>query len=336
MKLDEGKLNIGMGAQFGSESKGLLSNYVATTNHIDIAISDASSNAGHTGYIYGKKCVLKHLPMAGIVSDRCQIYLCSGAIINPKILLQEIKTYDVDPNRIAIHPRCAIITQSDIDSETARSSQMTSISSTQSGVGSALARKVSRTAKLAKDIPELSSMISELDIQSYMDDGCTAYMEVPQGLDLSLSSSQFYPFCTSRDITVASAINDAQVHPSYLGKVAVCLRTFPIRVGNLMVDGIEVGQSGAFYPDSVETSWGDIGVEAELTTVTSRVRRVASFSMMQYERMLKLIKPDYILLTFANYMTKEALANLLNKLPEVTHLSFSPTIDTVYLNHGHF
>ena len=120
-------------------------------------------------------------------------------------------------------------------------------------------------------------------------------------MDLSLNSGFAYPYCTSREITVSSTLSDVQVHPSYLGKVCVSIRTFPIRVGNIIDNGSIVGYSGPFYPDSIELSWEDIGVEPELTTITKRERRVATFSYEQYNKMMRLYKPDYVLLNFANY-----------------------------------
>jgi adenylosuccinate synthase len=266
------------------------------------------------------------------MSKRNQFYLCAGAIIHPETLLKETEKFDIDPDRIAIHPRCAIITDSDIINEKSDDSSVTKIASTQSGVGSALVNKINRSAKLAKDIPELKDMICELDLHYLLDQGCTALMEVPQGFDLSISSGFQYPYCTSREITVPAALTDAQVHPSYLGKVAVCLRTYPIRVGNIIKDGKELGYSGDFYPDSIETNWNDIGVEAELTTVTKRIRRVATFSKIQYKKMLDKLRPDYILLNFSNYMSKKELCELLEDLPEVTHLGFGPEIKDVFLN----
>lgn len=333
MEVESGKFNIVCDGQFGSTGKGLLSSYIAIGNHITIAVSDAAPNAGHTFYSYGCKCIVKHLPVTGIIHKRTLMYLCPGAIIDPNVLLQEIKTFNVSTDRLAIHPRCAVITADDIGMERDINSATTKLASTQSGVGSALARKINRTAKLAEDCEPLKKYIKELDLNWFMDNGCTVLMEVPQGLDLSISSGLSYPYCTSREITVSGAMSDAQVHPSYLGKVAVSIRTFPIRVGNIVINGEEVGYSGPFYPDSVETSWEKLKVEPELTTVTKRIRRVATFSMIQYKRMLSMVKPDYILLNFCNYMEKNELLKLLEELPEVTHLGFGPKPENVYLNH---
>jgi len=201
-------------------------------------------------------------------------------------------------------------------------------------VGSALSRKIDRSAKLAKDIEVLKPFICELDLHYYMDQGCTVLMEVPQGFDLGINSGLSYPYCTSRDITIGQAMSDAMVHPSYSGKTCVCLRTYPIRVGNITDKfGKEIGKSGPFYPDSRETTWAEIGVEEEYTTVTGRVRRVATFSHKQYKRMLNYLKPDYLLLNFANYMDKKDLVELLDTLPEITHLGFGKYCEDILLNH---
>ncbi len=335
MYLSSHKLNVIIDGQFGSTGKGLLASYIAAINHIDIVISNASANAGHTFWYHNKKYITKHIPVSAIIHPRCQIYLCAGAIINPSILLDEMDRFDISPDRICVHPRCAIIEEADIVNEASTSSSATHIASTQSGVGQALIRKIARSACLASDTPKLAHIVNDFNLQYYLDIGCTALMEVPQGFDLSISSGFSYPYCTSREITVSAALSDAQVHPAYLGKVAVCIRTFPIRVGHIVKDGIKIGDSGPFYDDSVETSWRALGLEEEYTTVTGRVRRVASFSMKQYHKMISSLRPDYVLLNFANYLDRYSLSNLLDKLPEVTHLGFGPKIKDVYLNHGY-
>ena len=82
------------------------------------------------------------------------------------------------------------------------------------------------------------------------------------------------------------------------------LRTFPIRVGNIMsADGsLQIGYSGPVHPDQVETSWEVLGLPEERTTVTKRVRRVFTFSPEQYYRMLAHCLPDYVFLNFCNYL----------------------------------
>ena len=325
--LQPGKLNIIIDGQFGSTGKGLMASYVGWSYDVDLAITNASPNAGHTFYLDGIAYVTRHLPVTGVMNESSIIYLCPGAIINPLILQSEIKEFDIDLARIYIHPRAAVIEQQDIEEE--QEGSVKKIASTRSGVGSALVRKINRSARLAKDNRMLRPMVKELNVEWYLDKNLSAVMEVPQGFDLSINSGLSYPHCTSREITIPTALADAQVHPKYLGSVIVCLRTFPIRVGHIVEDGKIVGNSGPFYKDSVETSWTGIGVPKEYTTCTKRVRRVATFSMIQYKRMLKAFKPDYILLNFVNYLSKVQLSNLLDKLPEVTHISSGPRIEDV-------
>lgn len=322
MELADYKFNMVLDGQFGSTGKGLCSSYIGYYNHVDISVSNSAPNAGHTFYWQGKKYVVKHLPVSGILNKRNTIYLCAGAIINVDILLKEMNDYDVDKNRVFIHPRAAIITKKDILSE--QQGVMVSISSTQNGVGEALKNKIARKGILAQDEKRISHLVKEIDLNEMMDLGCTCFMEVPQGFDLGINSGLSYPYCTSRDITVTSAMSDAQVHPSYLGKVMVVIRTFPIRVGNL-----ENGYSGPFYDDSIELTWESIGVKREYTTRTKRVRRVASFSIKQFERMKKHIKPDYIMLNFANYINDIELEKLLTKLNGITHIGFGPKIKDI-------
>lgn len=322
-----GKLNIIIDGQFGSTGKGLVSNYLGWWNNIDMAITNASMNAGHTFYIDGVKHITKHLPVSGILNKKSIIYLCAGAIINPAFLIKEIKTFNISKDRIVIHPRASIIEKQDIIFE--QDGAVKKIASTRSGVGSALSRKINRSAKLAQDNNLLSSMVNEIDVNNYLDQGNTVIMEVPQGFDLSINSGLSYPHCTSREITVSSALSDAQVHPSYLGKVIVVIRTFPIRVGHIIEKDKIVGDSGPFYPDSKELSWKEIGVSPEMTTNTKRIRRVSTFSMTQYKKMLSILRPDYIFLNFANYLSNEDLKKLVDKLPEVTHVCYGPQIENI-------
>lgn len=334
MKLHSGKLNILMDGQFGSGGKGLAANYLGKTEHVDIAVSDCSPNAGHTFYIDGNKHIVKLLPVAGVLQPRSLIYFCPGAIIDPDLLLKELEEFNIDFDRVHVHPRCAVVLEEDRVIERDPESSVTKIASTQSGTGSALARKIMRSALPAAGHRRLAQFTKNtIHLQQLLDDGCTALMEMPQGLDLSINSGYSYPHCTSREITVSGALADAQVHPSYLGSVTVVIRTFPIRVGNIVKDGEEIGNSGPFYPDSVETTWDELLIGVERTTVTGRIRRVASFSMHQYRNMLKVLKPDYILLNFANYLSQEDLEFLVEQLPEVTHLGFGPEIKDVKLNH---
>ena len=313
--LQLGRLNITLDGQFGSTGKGLLNAYIALTapHKPDICISNAAPNAGHT-YVdphSGQKRTTFHLPVSGVLCPDSLIYLCAGSIIEPDLLAREIAEFNIDPARIIIHPRAAIVLPEHALREQDSASGTTALASTRKGVGAALADKIARThgARTAAQYYAHHThhfSIRALDLDHDLTRGATALMEVPQGFGLSINHGLSYPHCTSRDLTVASALNDAGVHPRHLGHVTVSLRTFPIRVGNIADEqGNEIGHSGPFYHDSVEVNWDDLGVTPERTTVTKRIRRIATFSQHQYADMLRQLRPDTVLLNFCNYLRSE-------------------------------
>jgi adenylosuccinate synthase len=77
--------------------------------------------------------------------------------------------------------------------------------------------------------------------------------------------------------------------------VILVARTYPIRVA---------GNSGPFHEGSEEIAWEDIGVdpESERTTVTKKVRRVATFSLAQLYEADILNEATEVALTFADYL----------------------------------
>lgn len=130
--MKKSRLNILLGGMLGSEGKGLVASYLGRHNHIDLAISNSSPNAGHTFYFDNKKYITRHLPISGILNRRSTIYLCAGSIIDPTILLQELKIFNISPDRLIIHPRAAVIELEDLITEKI---SVKSIASTQKGGG---------------------------------------------------------------------------------------------------------------------------------------------------------------------------------------------------------
>ena len=303
-------LNILIGGNFGSEGKGVVASYLANLPGLSITVTNRGPNSGSTFYYKENRYITRQLTVSGITAE-LPIYLCAGSVINLGILLDEIKEFDVS-HRLIIHPNATIISNDDIAQELDTNSIAYRISSTQNGVGQALAQKANRTAKIASAIPELSQYIGKVDASKHI-----SLMEVPQGIGLSLNSG-FYPYVTSRNVSVAQALSDAEVNPKYLGKVICVIRSFPIRVSNL-----PDCYSGNFYPDSTEIKFSDINQPEEYTTCTNRPRRIATFSYKQYKDMLASVCPDYIVLNFTNYCTSSQLAELL-QLQSITHICKGP------------
>lgn len=316
MQLEHGKLNITLDGQFGSTGKGVLNGYLAQNNLVDLAISNAAPNAGHTFDIGAVKKVAFHLPISGIINPHALIYLCAGAIIEPKLLYKEITEFGCS-GKVRIHPRAMVLLEEHGEREKAKDAGTTKLASTQKGVGAALADKVARRdgVVLAEDYFP-AHMIEKVEVHDYLVRQQMVLMEVPQGYGLSINHGLSYPHCTSRDLTIGAALNDAGVHPHFLGRTIASLRTYPIRVGNIVdEDGNELGNSGPFWDDSDEQTWADLGLAEEKTTVTQRVRRVATFSFLQYQDMLRHLRPDAVFINFINYFKKEyELKQLLTRM----------------------
>jgi adenylosuccinate synthase len=137
------------------------------------------------------------------------------------------------------------------EAEMQADSAQTRIASTRKGIGEAISRKVLRSAKLAGQYswpqkftdkwPNWQSVFKVIDLNISLQEGKSRILcEIPQGLSLSLNSA-FYPHVTSRDCTVMQAMSDAGVHPSFIGSTMLVMRTFPIRVGNIVEETKEYG-----------------------------------------------------------------------------------------------
>lgn len=311
----QGRASVIFDGQFGSTGKGLAGAWVGEHNHIDWATTNASANAGHTSIINGQPIVLFHIPSTFLTArdhTPTRIYVNAGAIVDYRVLCQEIEELRIRQQQIYVNPNAAIILPEDSDTEKKAGSDATKIGSTQKGVGASLARKIARRGPnlgqwLADNYTKPPFMLQTISLNRQMQEhGESVVVEVPQGFSLSLNSSGFYPHTTSRDCTLQQGMSDAGVHPRLFHKSMAVLRTYPIRVGNINDDkGRQIGYSGRAYPDQYETSWDRIGQPEERTTVTKRVRRVFTFSDMQYEHMLRHSMPDYVLLNFANYCNRQ-------------------------------
>lgn len=290
--------------QYGSTGKGVLGAYLAhraidagSTNWGGV-VSNAGPNSGHTFYHEGEKVVLKQLPTFAVAAAKMglvlPVYLSAGAIIDPDILRKEAELY---PGNIWVHPNAAVITAEDKANE--HSGTVAAVAGTRSGTGAALARKVLRDPSAVASAfffthgtprnVKVGYWPLEWDQQRY-------FVEVSQGFSLGINQ-HFYPKCTSRECTVSQALSDAGIPPQGHARTYMAIRTYPIRVGN--VDG---HSSGEWYPDQVETTWEMLGQEPELTTVTQRVRRVATFSPEQFVDACRANAPDYVFVNFLNYL----------------------------------
>lgn len=288
--------------QFGSTGKGALAAWLAEQNcrqgpHFAGAIYSGGPNSGHTCYFGDKKIVLKQLPTFSVYASHhgaiIPIYLSAGAVIDREILRKEAEAYPQIP--IYVHPNAAIVTDEDREAE--RTGPIAEVAGTRSGTGEALVRKIRRQPEaIAKN--SLGNLGKNVVIQHHRlkPEEMPYFMEVSQGFSLGINS-EFYPKVTSRECTVMQGLADARIAPRHLARTYMAIRTYPIRVGN--VDG---HSSGDWYDDQEETTWGALGKEPEITTVTQRIRRIATFSMIQFYEAFHANHPDFVFLSHLDYM----------------------------------
>jgi adenylosuccinate synthase len=294
--------------QFGSTGKGALCAWLANLaidsgmgNKFGGCIYSGGPNSGHTFYLDDEKIVLKQLPTFAVAlylrGYKIQVYLSAGAIIDRDILRAEANRY---PGlKILVHPNAAIVTDEDRNLELTGS--VAEVAGTRSGTGAALARKILRDP-IAIARNSLGFIAANVTLQNgYLLSPLMApyFMEVAQGYSLGIHS-EFYPKVTSRECTVMQGLADARLPPQLLRRTYMAVRTFPIRVGN--VDG---HSSGNWYPDQSEISWEHLGREPELTTVTQRVRRIATFSVMQFIDACFANMPSLVFVSHMDYLDRD-------------------------------
>ncbi len=310
--MQQGKFNIIIGGQAGSESKGKLSGWLCDRYKPDLLVMTSSPNAGHTVITpEGEKKVSYHLPIGAVMCD-CPIVLGPASLINPYILKKEIKDLGIDPNRITLDPRASIITPS--HTETEAKGHLSNIGSTLQGIGECRTGKMKRGGNhvFALDYWGEFSKVTGPNIaptspiiNQALDKDRTVLCETTQGFDLDLEHGIDPIRCTSKMINPAMAMAEAGVSPSLIGNVYGVIRPFPIRVNN------RTGSSGD-YPGTEEISWQDVARRCnypgdhedfgEITTTTKLPRRVFNFSWARFYQFLRICRPTSLCLQFANYI----------------------------------
>lgn len=313
---------------FGSTGKGALASWLAFQAeemevYVDGCIYSGGPNSGHTFYFGNQKQVLKQVPTTSVALTLMTgtpqiVYISAGGIIDIPTLFEEARRYPL--LRIYVHPNAAVVSFLDKVAET--EGTIAEVAGTRSGAGAALARKVYRDPRAIWSgvFGELENIPSNIKTQRHnlRPETNFYFMEVSQGFSLGINS-HFYPKVTSRECTVMQGLADARVPPRLLSKTYMAIRTYPIRVGN--VDG---HSSGDWYQDQEEITWEALGVTPELTTVTQRVRRVATFSQIQFEDAMHANDPDWVFVNFLNYLNEGGQEALLEEIGEYCDRSYKP------------
>ena len=267
---------IVVGGQYGSEGKGKVVALRAARSAAPWLVRCGGPNSGHTVHVKGRSVVMRQVPSCA-EPERARFCIAAGCVVDETLLIQELEMLGIPPDRIIVDPRAVLLTD---DDRTLESRELQHISSTASGTGAALVRRMSRATStgLVQNSTVIRSRCSIEAVAPILHDalarGEDVIVEGTQGFGLSLLHGTDYPFVTSRDTTASGFCSEVGLSPKLVDEIIVVIRTFPIRVG---------GPSGPFVN---EITWDDVRVFssapntiAEYTSVTKKLRRVAKFDL---------------------------------------------------------
>lgn len=306
--MNKGKVTAIIGAQYGSEGKGVVCRAVA--HEYDLWVRVGGPNAGHSFVYHGELFKMQCLP-SGWVNPKASLVFGAGAVINLDVLERELAMVEkIDPDirrRVFIDSKCTVITNADVASEGHTKGELHKrIGSTGEGVGAARIGHIKRDPVVHPLFGEVvrgtqfESMVTE-DIAGFLAQanniGQSICLEGTQGCGLSLIHGK-WPYVTSGDTNAGQLLVDAGLAPSRLTNVILVARTFPIRVA---------GNSG---PLANERTWDEMSEHVgkpvvEKTTVTKLVRRIGAWDESLVEKAVILNAPTSFALTFADYLSPE-------------------------------
>ena len=252
-----------VGAFWGDEGKGKIISYLALKDKLDFCVRTGSVNAAHTVWLEGNRYAL-HMVPAAFINEKTRLLIAPGANVHIAKFFEEVDLTKVN-GRIGIDKFSSIIEKKH-SLQDRTSAHLKGLGTTGWGVGPALEERARRTAKLAKDIPELKQYISDVtkEINDGLDAGKNVLLEGTQGFMLSLFHGT-YPYVTGRDTGASAIASEAGVGPTRVDDVIIVFKAFITRVGTGPLPG-EMSKEEARKKGWFETAAG-----------TGRDRRSAPF-----------------------------------------------------------
>lgn len=277
-------LQVVTGGQYGSEAKGAVTaaicNDLVQQEQGVTVVRIGGPNAGHSAVDrQGRLWALRQVPCGMVVDPSVQGVIADGSEIDWDVLLDEVTRLDDAGHnirsRLVVSREATMVTANHKETETIDG--LTSrIGSTGKGIGAARADRIMRRAPRVWDWVDKfqragittaygPDLVEDLNWLT-RDNHTTVVLEGTQGYGLGLHAG-YYPQCTSSDCRAVDFLSMAGISPWNTRRVQVhvVVRPYPIRVA---------GNSGPLHG---ETTWDELGLKPELTTVTKKVRRVGAW-----------------------------------------------------------
>jgi adenylosuccinate synthase len=364
--MQKGKFNLIIDQAWGSSGKGKVAAWLSDNFGCKYISSANLPNAGHTAVFDDFKFVAKAIPTAAALRRAngigMQCFISPGSGFQWKQFIKE--WLESGRPEMFVHDRALIVTDEHKRRESDGQDSTKHIASTMQGSGAALADKVLRkkdcllvgsatiaevaqifTKELGEYASEFSTKINILNGMEFrnmthniIENGHQWLHEGSQGYALSIDHGSHFPNCTSRNCSTQAAMDYMAIPPTMVGDVYLNLRSYPIRVGHVIENGIQTGSSGGWYSDCEELTWEEVAkrsgmppeeanqlAERERTTVTKRIRRVSTFSFIGLKDAVRSNGVTKLALNFIQYLNwkdaglqggKEAFERLSNESRE--------------------
>lgn len=154
-----------VGSQWGDEGKGKMTDYLSQSADMTVR-SNGGNNAGHTIAFGGKTFKMRLIP-SGIFEAKKATVIGNGVVINPEVLLDEIKYLEdngINTDKLAISNRAHIVMPYDIlqDVYQEEAKGANKVGTTKNGIGPTYMDKASRIGIRMCDLLEKDTFEEKL------------------------------------------------------------------------------------------------------------------------------------------------------------------------------